>query len=116
MTEEEQGALKRHTQAGSRLHVIPADLRKSHQELKKKDPIKARTKLQRQEAGPHTQTHALLKLQKSRENFTAYVVAKTTLSSRFSGTSHGAGRWLNYMQTLFLWITHTMHILFFAFI
>ena len=54
LTDEERGALERHTQAGSRLNIITLDLRANNQALKKKDILNERAKLQREAAGPYT--------------------------------------------------------------
>ena len=68
LTNEERGALERHTQAGSRLNVIASDLGTKNQALKKKDILNERAKLQRQAAGPYTQTQRFVQaLQESRE-------------------------------------------------
>ena len=68
LTDEERGALERHTQAGSRLHVITSDLRAKNQALKKRDILNERAKLQRQAAGPYTQTQRFIQvLQESGE-------------------------------------------------
>ena len=56
MTEQEQDTIKRHTQAGSQLHTIASELQETHQELKKKDLVNESAKLERQAAGPYTQT------------------------------------------------------------
>ena len=60
MTDEERDALNRHTQAGSRLHVIASDLRANHSTLKNRDILNERAKLQRQAAGPYTQTQRFI--------------------------------------------------------
>ena len=68
LTDEERGNLERHTQAGSRLNVIASDLRTRNQALKKKDLLNERAKLQRQAAGPYTQTQRFVQaLQESGE-------------------------------------------------
>ena len=68
LTDEERGALERHTQAGSRLNVIASDLRANNQALKKKDIPNERAKLQLQAAGPYTQTQRFVQaLQESGE-------------------------------------------------
>ena len=68
LTDEKRGALERHTQAGSRLHVITSDLRAKNQALKKRDILNERAKLQRQAAGPYTQTQRFIQvLQESGE-------------------------------------------------
>ena len=68
LTDEERGALERHTQAGSRLNFIASDLRANNQALKKKDILNERAKLQREAAGPYTQTQRFVQaLQESGE-------------------------------------------------
>ena len=68
LTNEERGALKRHTQTGSRLNIITSNLRANNQALKKKDILNERAKLQREAAGPYTQTQRFVQaLQESGE-------------------------------------------------
>ena len=105
MSEEEQDTLKRQTQAGSRLHVIASDLRETHPELKKKDLLNARAKLQRQAAGPYTQTQRFIQaLQESGEFHRICRDVDGHIVGGYSGPFHGARRWLNSIRILFLWI------------
>ena len=62
LTDEEHAALERHTQAGSRLNVTTSDLRSKNQALKKRDILNARARLQREAAGPYTQTQRFIQV------------------------------------------------------
>ena len=62
LTDEERGALKRHTQTGSRLHVITSNLRTKNQALKKRNILNEKAKLQRQAAGLYTQTQRFIQV------------------------------------------------------
>ena len=89
MTDEDRNAIRRHTKAGSRLNVVVTDLREQHPEVKKRDILNERAKLERAAAGPYTQTQCFIQaLQES-----AYAVALITGSSGFFGPFHGARRW-----------------------
>ena len=94
MTDEDRNAIRRHTKAGSHLNVVVTDLREQHPEVKKRDILNERAKLERAAAGPYTQTQRFIQaLQESGEFFLAYAVALITGSSGFFGPFHGARRW-----------------------
>ena len=69
LAEEERQAIQQHTKAGSRLHVMAAHIRQQHPEVKKKDIVNERAKIERIAAGPYTQTQRFLQALEKAETF-----------------------------------------------
>ena len=69
LAEDERQAIQHHAKAGSRLHVAASQIRQAHPEVKKKDIVNARARMERAAAGPYTQTQRFIQALQQSQTF-----------------------------------------------